>query len=505
MASVERLNPMKENHISLPRQENFPSTRQLKWLIAFLLAYFSVRLLFFAVAIPNYVPPDEITHLGLAKIFSKVFLLPDNSPETYQYGLVTNVPWLYYWLTGKLMALNVFGVSDLLFLRILNIPLAFATVYFSWRMLRLLTDDRLTQLLVVVVMTNTLMFSFLSASISYDNLTNLFAVMAIYYLLAFFKEKCGNHLALSLACQLAGCLTKLSFLPLALILNLLLISREYRGLRNVPTAVRSYYKESGRRGLVLLFAILVGLILNLQLYLGNYIQYGQAKPDMAKVVSTENAMQYRISARDIIFYLFKEGRVNYDQAISMTSSIRHEGDRAGAVYMIQNYRNRQYWGDELLGPLEYILPWGQRMLATIYGVMGHLSMPNNYPAILPIQVLFILAGFACLLRWRAKEAAGLPLILAVTCGAYALFLMYVFNYRLYLYTESLNSALQGRYIFPVISAFYVLFSYYLLQLFNGERARLMVALAAALVFILSDFPFFLFHATPIWFSDFPKF
>jgi hypothetical protein len=496
---------MTEDPLTPISRTPFPSGRQMKWLLALLLAYFSVRLLFFAVAIAYYVPPDEVTHLGLIQIFSKVLLLPDNTPETYQYGLVTNVSWLYYWVMGKLLLLNVFGLSDLLFLRLLNLPLAFATVYFAWRMLRLLTDDRLSQLLLIVVMTNTLMFSFLSATISYDNLANLFAVMAIYYLLVFFKEKSGNHLALSLACQLAGCLTKLSFLPLALILNLLLISREYRGLRNVPTAVRSYCKESGRRGLVLLFAILVGLILNLQLYLGNYIQYGQVKPDMADVVSTENAMQYRISARYIIFDLFKEGRVNYDQAIRMTSSIRHEGDRAGAVYLIQNYRNRQYRGDELLGPLEYVLPWGQRMLATVYGVMGHLSMSNNYPVILPILVLFILAGFAFLLRWRAKEAAGLPLILAVTCGAYAIFIMYFVNYRNYLYSESLSVALQGRYIFPVIGAFYVLFSFYLVQLFKGERARLVVALAAALVFILSDFPFFLYHVTPSWFAAFPKF
>lgn len=130
--------------------KEFPSSRQLKWILAFLCLYFGLRLLFFALFISPYIPPDEVTHLGLAKIFSKVLLLPENSVETYQYGLVTNISWLYYWVMGKLLPLNVFGISDLLFLRLFNVLFAFGTVFFSWRLLRLLTDDRLTQLLLVV-------------------------------------------------------------------------------------------------------------------------------------------------------------------------------------------------------------------------------------------------------------------------------------------------------------------------------------------------------------------
>ena len=84
----------------------------------------------------------------------------------------------------------------------------------------------LPRLLLLVALTNTAMFSLLSASVSYDNLTNLLAAMAVYYLFAFFKNRSADQLAASILCQLAGSLTKMTFLPLVLALNLLLLIYE---------------------------------------------------------------------------------------------------------------------------------------------------------------------------------------------------------------------------------------------------------------------------------------
>ena len=128
----EQLQPVAGEASRLPpvvSEEFLVSPAFLKWTTWLLLAYFGVRLIFFALMISPSVPPDEVTHVGLCRIFSKVFLLPVNSPETYEFGLVTNTPWLYYWIMGKLLHLNVCGIPDLLFLRLLNIPLAFGTVW----------------------------------------------------------------------------------------------------------------------------------------------------------------------------------------------------------------------------------------------------------------------------------------------------------------------------------------------------------------------------------------
>ena len=488
-----------------PPDKSFPSPRQMKWILVCLGGYFGMRLLFFAITISGYVPPDEVTHLGLSQVFSKGLLLPANTSETYEYGLVTNIPWLYYWIMGKLLWLNVVGLPDLLFLRLLNVPFAFGIIYFAWRLLRLLTEDRLTQILLVVVMTNTLMFSFLSASISYDNLTNLLAIMATYYLFAFFKERAVSSLMISFLCQLAGCLTKISFLPLALILVLLWLLREFKEIRYLPATIKAYFLNSNRRCLLLLFAILFALILNIQLYGGNYLQYGQLRPAMFEVLSPDVALENRIAARDMIITFFKEGRLNYEQAMQRTRFINHEGDRADTVYLLRSLVDHRFNGYEALGPVAYIVPWGERIAATAFGIMGHRSIPNKGLTIVPVAVLMLLALLGFVVHWRRGTQVGIAAYLALLCGAYAIFLMYVHNYQVYLYYENLSIGLQGRYLFPVLGAFYVLFSYYLTHLFQRESLRLWLVSAATFVFIASDFPFFLYHATRNWFAITPPF
>jgi hypothetical protein len=63
-------------------ERGFVQSFSLKWPITILLVYFGLRLLFYAVAISPYVPPDESTHFALSEIYSRVSLLPENSPAT---------------------------------------------------------------------------------------------------------------------------------------------------------------------------------------------------------------------------------------------------------------------------------------------------------------------------------------------------------------------------------------------------------------------------------------
>jgi hypothetical protein len=498
--SLEQITVDNASCQSATTDKNFPSSRTLKWSVTVLLAYFGLRLLFLACRISSYVPPDEVTNFGICKIFSKVLLLPGNSSESFQYGLVTNVPWLYYWIMGKLLTLNFFGIPDLLFLRLLNIPMAFVLVYYVWRTLRLLTDDRLTQLLLIVAMTNTMMLSFLSAFVSYDNLTNLLAAMAIYYQLAFFKKRSGNLLAVSIVCQLAGCLTKITFLPLALILNIVLLIHEFSRLRALFPALAAYFRNTGRAKIVLTVALLFGLAFNVQLYGGNYQRYGALVPEASKVIPLESAMQYRLTARNYILSQFRSGRITKEQALEMTSQIQHKGDRENAVELIESYEEFKNNGSHFMGLWDYTQFWVARMSAGVFGVFGHLAVPNEWPTIAPIALLAVLSLLAFCIRWRPWEEAWLPSCLALFAGFYAFILMYVFNYDGYLATGAPYTALQGRYIFPVIGPIYILASLYLLRLFKGKGARLTVFALATLILIVCDFPFFLVNITSEWFA-----
>jgi hypothetical protein len=484
--------------------DGFPTNRHLIWFMSVLLLYFGLRLLYLAVNISPLVPPDEVTHFGVCKIFSTVFFLPENSPASYQYGLVTNIPWLYYWIMGKLLYLNFFGISDLVFLRLLNIPLAFATIYYVWRTLRLLTDDRLAQMLLIVAMTNTMMFTFLSAFVSYDNLANLLAAMALYYLFAFLKERSGAMLTLSFLCQLAGCLTKLTFLPLVLILNIVLIVHEVRKLPRLPAALMDFLRTSCRRRQGMMLALLLGLTLNIVLYGGNYIRYRSIAPDMATVISVESAMQYRLAARGYILSMFKEGRISKEQALVMASRIKQPDDRASTEYTIESYEELKNSGFKTMGLATYIPRWIETMAAGIFGIFAHLAISNFWPTIAPIAFLGVLTIIAFIIRWRPWDADGLSTYLAVIAVFYGAFLMYGVNYRDYLDSGAFYTALQGRYIFPVIGPIYVLSGVYLMRLFKGKAARLTVFALAVFILIVCDFPFFLSNITPEWFAWTPK-
>ncbi len=482
------------------RDTGFPSARQFRWITAFLLVYFGLRLLIFSIATDPDLPPDEVTHVEVSRIFSQVLFLPQNSPATYEFGLVTNIPWLYYWIMGRLLTLNFFGMPDLLFLRLLNIPFAFGTVHFVWRMLRLLTDDRLTQVLLLVAVTNTLMFTFLSAFVSYDNLTNLLATMAVYYLLAFFKNRFGDFLAASFLCQMAGSLAKISFLPLVLILNILLLVHEFRNLRLVPGALPAYFKAAGWRRWGLALGVLFGLVLNIQLYGGNYYHYGSPNPGMSEVLSPEIAMQNRLAARDMIFDQYREGRISGREAMDMASRIRDPEDRKDTIFLMEHYFALKNNMIKMLGPLEYAARWVWYMSSGIFSIPANYNLFEEGPRLWPFAALGVLTGLGILIRWRPSDSAWLPTCLMVIVAFYGLFLLWFISYPRYLYLGEFSSGVQGRYLFPVLGAMYVVSIYYLQRLFRNRNPRLILSAAACIIFIAYDLPFFLINVTGDWFT-----
>ena len=119
------------------------------------------------------------------------------------------------------------------------------TALAAWRCARLITPDPLSRVLSLLLVTNTLMFTGLAASVSYDNLTNLLAALAIAQLLAFLAVRRGATLLGFGLAVLAGCLTKLAFLPLAAILAATLLWRERRALRDAPARCVAWLRVGG--------------------------------------------------------------------------------------------------------------------------------------------------------------------------------------------------------------------------------------------------------------------
>ena len=92
-----------------------------------LLAYFAARLVWLALRIHPYVPPDEITHIGRVLAYANSWGVPENGPASFEYGLLDQRPWLYYWGLARALLLNVFPVLDLFFARLVNVALGLAS------------------------------------------------------------------------------------------------------------------------------------------------------------------------------------------------------------------------------------------------------------------------------------------------------------------------------------------------------------------------------------------
>jgi hypothetical protein len=251
---------------------------------------------------------------------------------------------------------------------------------------------------------------------------------------------------------------------------------------------------------LLILGILLGVVLNILLYGGNYVSYGSLTPDMSHVLSPAAAMQNRIEARNWIFSQYKEGRISKEEALGLTSQIRHLGDRADTIDLIDNYDALRNGGFELMGPAEYTVFWVQEMLSGTFGVIGHLAMPVTGLALWPLIALMGLTALSIILRWRPADADGLPSYLMAIAAFYALFLMYGVNYGIYRSTGACCLALQGRYLFPVLGPIVVVFAYYLLRLFRSRYTAPGATVAIASLFMAFDLPSFLFNATRDWFD-----
>lgn len=488
--------------MELPSKNKSFEENATLWFIFIAFGYFLFRLFYFATHISHYVPPDEVTRFGLCQVFSKTLLLPENSEETYHLGLVTHIPYLYYYVMGKLLKLNFFPVSDLVFLRFLNCMISFTTVVYGYKWMRLITPNRLYHLLFVILITNTPMFSFLGAAVSYDNLTNLFAVTALYYLHLFFQNPNSTRFLVFAISVLGGALTKITFLPLVLAYLGILIFHERKYLKNLFPIIKKFLTTLRPAQKILLGITFVLLILNMTLYFGNMVRFGKIEPRPNQVLTEDQIMEYRIFARNRIVSLYKSGRLSFSEAVQKAKEIQHPGDSADTLFLLKMTRANKLNPISPMGRIQYACHWLKSMLKQSVGIIGHIGLIKHsywfagYQFIFLFSLLFFVFFFVC--YWRPPDAGRLLADALFLCLFYAIILMQFVNYPIYTGSMSLGLALQGRYFFPVLVPFYGIVAYSLINPFK-KSLRGVIVLLIALFFIWGDFPYFLQNATEQWF------
>ncbi len=460
--------------------------------------YFGFKGFFFATQIRGKIFPDEVSWFGISEVYSRALFLPENSPESYPFGLVTHIPNLYFLFMGKILNLNVFPIDDLIFLRSVNVILGLVTILYTWRLVRLLSESVAVRLLTIVMVTNTIMFTFMFAAVSYDNLASLLAAMSLYYLISFFKKRASVDLLMFAFWGLAGTLTKVTFLPYMAVLILALIVHERIFLFKRPRNSCSLLLSLPMLQKWLMLGCLILLSLNVNLYAFNKINYGSVIPDMAAVLPVEDCLQNRLFAKAYAVKQFKNGTFSLMDAQRLVLQIRDPGDRINAwdqLNKVENEKNNK--NVKRLGFLSYSLEWVEYMFARTFGIAAHIFMVKDVKSIYSYYFVFLLATALCLVHPRNCFSSEI-IPLWIISGGYIAILMRLVNYKIYLASGYVGMALTGRYLFLVLVPIYFLVARAMMEKMP-KWWQYLVGVAVGIIFIYGEFPWFLQNVTPEWY------
>ena len=152
--------------------------------LIFIFLVFLLVCIYLALNIKLGVSPDSYYHFEVSKAYSTTLGIPQNTPETFKWRDITRIPYLYFWVNGRILDMNDGAVDEVVLLRIINVIYSLGTVYVMYLLSKEILKDKWKRVLPVFFLTHTLMFVFLSSSINYDNLANLLSTLSINFLLS---------------------------------------------------------------------------------------------------------------------------------------------------------------------------------------------------------------------------------------------------------------------------------------------------------------------------------
>ncbi len=425
---------------------------------------FSIFILLLAFKLKMGISPDSYYHLDVSQAYSTTLFRPENSPDTYQWRDITRIAYLYFWINGRILNINNGVIDEVILLRIVNIIYSVGTVYITYLLSKEIFKKKWQRILPIVLLTNTLMFVFLSSSINYDNLANLLSVVTIFFFVKFVKSKLDfRQLLLMILFLCLGTLTKYTILPLALILVILSGIHIFRLRENLKGI--KIQKE-----FLLLIPILILGFLNLELYGTNILKYGGLEPECNQILTHDQCLLNGVYYRD---------NVTYDET-------KIDGLK-GTLNLISS--------GERVDPFRYFIKWLPNITMKIFGIMADKSlyMPEYFPYI--FITLFVILSIVALTK--RKEFNNVEKYLLIIFLFYLGVLFFMQNYSMYLRLNHYYLALQGRYIFPVISIMYILFSKSIF-LIKKKWFKYILLISFLLLLTYSCIPFFVTNVPSQW-------
>ena len=446
--------------LSLSSLKHFDIKKDLHYIIiGIFLIYFFIKASYFALNVGLGIPPDELDHFDLTMSYyeSGHWFIPDSEISVYHAEMNRNSP-LYYILMGKLLNLNFFHITDYIFLRFLNILLSIIYLIYFIKLTELFTKNLFLIALTFIIQTNIMMFTFLFSSISYDNLLNLISILLSYYFIKHLATRKFEDLLLAIFFGLLGTLTKRTILPLAAIIFLIFIFEYYKQIPLLKAMVSGIFKKRSSGVYIILACLLLAISGNVLLYGSNLIKYKALLVKGSKMVSEK---AYLESSPNAVVY--------------------------------QNLRKKKEMEKPtLMSPLQYFPQWNRYILQKTLGIMGHKVVYHNSSQLSFFLYAFwtctglMILMFIIFFKKIPKEVKYALIIVLF----YFLVLCFFVNYKAYMSNGYILGALQGRYVFPFLPFYIVLFVKLLFD-YLPSKVRIIPLLVIAPFFIYFEFPYYL--------------
>ena len=388
--------------------------------------------------------PDQAKHYYYSQRYAETWGFPEDDPKS-EYHIKDNV-YLYYWFNGaasKILHYLVPGAnasSERFLWRLISILLSTATLFYVFKLASKLSRNKWGGVLAAFLGANTLMFVFISGGVSFDNFLGLSSAAALFHLACLLKHDDFVKNTVLMGIWLSwGALSKNEGALLAFILFgvWLIYFMKYR--RNIK-----YQFSPLSIILMVIMALSFGLFL--ELYGFNLIKYHKPIPSCNQVKTEEACTRFSL-------------RVSQRQEINFSE-----------LWLQRN---------TIVGPFEYIFNfWILQMLRSIWGIISHKTFVSKF--FTSLHGLLIIWTIFCIVRYWKKADMEFTVLIIIVIS----YVGYVFclNYLSELRYGFRHYAIQGRYLFPVFSAFLTLTTNYFLRIRPPFVRRLTASLALIIYF-----------------------
>jgi hypothetical protein len=447
------------------------------WLNCFTSFIFVSLVVFFALYTDLGISPDGLDHLNFSiNNIPKINLIgaaQDDFPIRYIHFYSTGYGYHYllnlvyhslefvssgsinetYWLTPPFLeGRQTAGVPAakanlLVVIRLLSVILTCLQVYMLKKICEILEIKNIYPL-TLLWLSLSMMFPFLHGNASRDVLVNFLSICFVYNVLAFHIKREVKNIKYALLILAIAPFVQLS---LCAFLVTVLASYALLSLKSFGAMICETWKIIlFKRGY--LFPVLLGIVAIPATtdILNKTIHYKSIKPRCVQMFSYDECME-----KNATFKVYQDIR---------KMKIKQERIDLG----------------------EYFEKWYPGLFMRIFGIMGHRSYISpkwfNYVLITIISLLFILSATLAII-YKQKNS----LLLGLISLFYFSVIFYFVNRKIYLFTGVMNTAFQGRYVFPVYPLM-VLFAHSCFGYFN----RITYYLYVFLLFGILSATYFMF-------------